>query len=341
MSEIRYDRMYDTHVIIAPERLHRPECGSDLKTIESSGICPFCEGNESMTPPEIFAIRDSNSFANEPLWKTRVVPNLYKAVKIEAPYQHHYGTFEYWEGFGAHEIVIDTPNHHTSMTQWNESEIEFWLKTLRQRVGDLRRDHRIAYLSLFKNEGQLSGSTQNHSHTQIIGLPIIPREDAQRYLREYNYYKATGKAMLALIVQQEEVDGVRIVSRQGDFTAYCPYASAYPFEVIISSQKELGQIDSLSDASIEDVAHLLLSTLKRLERQLGCFHFNLCVLTPPLQEFSVGYDEFHTVDKYSRFAIRIMPRLYRHGGFEANTGVLINPVVPEIAAKLLRESSYV
>ena len=341
MSEIRYDRMYDTHVIIAPERLHRPECGADLKTSESSGICPFCEGNESMTPPEIFAIRDSKSFANEPLWKTRVVPNLYKAVKIEAPYQHHYGMFEYWEGFGAHEIVIDTPDHHTSMTQWKVTEVGFWLKTLRERVRDLRRDHRIAYLSLFKNEGQLSGSTQNHSHTQIIGLPIIPKEDAQRYLREYNYYKTTGKAMLALMVHQEEENGVRIVSKGGDFTAYCPYASSYPFEVMISSQKELGQIDSLSDGSIEDVSHLLLSTLKRLERQLGCFHFNLSILTPPLQEVSVGYDEFNTIDKYSRFAIRIMPRLYRHGGFEANTGVLINPVVPEIAAKLLRETSDV
>ncbi|MDP2078173.1 MAG: UTP--glucose-1-phosphate uridylyltransferase [Sulfuricurvum sp.] len=341
MSEIRYNRMYDTHVIIAPERLHRPECEIDLKAIESSDICPFCEGNESMTPPEIFAIRGDETFANEGGWKTRVVPNLYKAVKIETPYQHHYGMFEYWEGFGAHEIVIDTPTHHISMMQWNVSEVGFWLKTLRERSGDLRRDHRIAYLSLFKNEGYLSGSTQTHSHTQIIGLPIIPREDAQRYRREYEHYKATGKAMLELMVHQEEEDGTRIVSKKGDFTAYCPYASAYPFEVMISSQKELGQIDSLSDPSIEDISQLLLSTLKRLERQLGCFHFNLCVLTPPLQEGTIGYDEFGSIDKYSRFAIRIMPRLYRHGGFEVNTGVLINPVVPEIAAKLLRESSDV
>ena len=341
MSEIRYNRMYDTHVIIAPERLHRPECGSDVTTIESSDTCPFCEGNESMTPPEIFAIRDSKSFANEPDWQTRVVPNLYKVVKIEAPHQHHYGMFEYWEGFGAHEIIIDTPVHNTSMTQWSATEVGFWLKTLRERVRDLRQDHRIAYLSLFKNEGKLSGSTQNHSHTQIIGLPIIPREDAQRYRREYEHYKSTGKAMLELMVHQEEEDATRIVLKRGDFTAYCPYASAYPFEVMISSKKELGQIDSLSDASIEDLSELLLSTLKRLKWQLGCFHFNLCVLTPPLQEGSIGYDEFSSIDKYSRFAIRIMPRLYRHGGFEANTGVLINPVLPEIAAKLLRESSDV
>jgi UDPglucose--hexose-1-phosphate uridylyltransferase len=337
MSEIRYDRMHDTHVIIAPERLNRPDCGTSFKIIESAGVCPFCEGNESMTPPEIFAIRESASFANESGWQTRVVPNLYKAVQIEAPHQHHYGMFEYWEGFGAHEIVIDTPAHHTSMTQWCETEIELWLKTLQQRVGDLRRDHRIVYLSLFKNEGQLAGSTQDHSHTQIIGLPLIPKEHAQRYRREYDYYKATGKAILESILEYEKEDGRRIVAKQGDFTAYCPYASAYPFEVMISSQKELGHIDTLNNISIQEIASLLLSMLKRIERQLGSFHFNLWVATPPLQETSIGSDEYSNINKYDRFAIRIMPRIYKYGGFEISNSVMINPVSPEVAAKLLRE----
>jgi len=129
--------------------------------------------------------------------------------------------------------------------------------------------------------------------------------------------------------------------QQGDFTAYCPYASAYPFEVMISSKKALGQIDALSDESIEDISKLLVSILERLQRQLGCFHFNLGISTSPLQEGSRGYDEHSNINQYHRFALHIMPRLYRHGGFELSTGVMINPVVPEIAAKLLRESSHV
>ncbi len=334
MSNIRYDSIHDTHVIIAPERLRRPDCNttvSDTKVAEVK--CPFCEGNESMTPPEIFAIRESESFVNEKGWQTRVVPNLYKAVQIEVPYAHHYGMFEHWEGFGAHEVIIDTPEHYTSMTQWSQGAVVSWLKTLRARVQDLRRDHRIAYISLFKNEGKEAGATQSHSHTQLIGLPFIPKMQREAYQRSFEYYKQNGNALLEITLQHEEEDSQRIVAREGDFTAYCPYASAYPFEVIITSQKALGQIDTLSDSSMETVAPLLLSTLKKLKNQLGYFAFNLSIVTPPLQE--------NNVDNVCRFGIRIMPRIYKDAGFELSTGMMINPVLPEQAAKLLREGSDV
>jgi len=342
MSDIRYDRIHDSYVIIAPERLHRPDCNfSESETEIVDEHCPFCEGNESMTPPEIFAIREKGSFANEEGWQTRVVPNLYKAVQIEAPHVHHYGLFEYWEGFGAHEVVIDTPEHHASMTQWSPSAVSSWLKTLRARVEDLRRDHRIAYISLFKNEGLQAGSTQAHSHTQIIGLPIVPKAQRDAYARNYEHYKQHGSALLEATVKHEEEDTQRIVAVRSEFTAYCPYASAYPFEVMISSKKALGQIDTLSDSSIESIAPLLLTILKKMKKQLGCFAFNLEIVTPPLQEGTVDHDLLHNVNAACRFAIRIMPRIYKQGGFEASTGVIINPVSPELAAKLLRESSDV
>ncbi len=339
MSEIRYDRLHDTHVIIAPERLHRPDCNfaePEVKVIDEH--CPFCEGHESMTPPEIFANRTPDSFKDETGWQTRVVPNLYKAVQIEVPHQHHYGLFEHWEGFGAHEVIIDTPEHHTLMTQWSEHAVATWLKTLRARVADLRRDHRIAHISLFKNQGKLAGSTQPHAHTQLIGLPIIPKAEREGYLRSFEHYKHHANALLASVVEHEEEEGKRLVARTENFTAFCPYASAYPFEVMISSKKALGQIDTLSDRTILELAPLLLSTLKKLKSQLGCFDFNLIVATPPLQEGTVEHDLLARVDDACRFYIRIMPRIYQYGGFEVGTGVMINPVAPEIAAKMLRES---
>lgn len=336
MSEIRYDRLHDTHVIIAPERLHRPD-GMDIKEKAADSTCPFCEGNESMTPPEIFALRSPGTFTNEPGWKTRVIPNLYKAVQIETPNTHHYGLFEYWEGFGAHEIIIDTPAHHTFMRDFSTAEIGAWLQTLRERVADLRRDSRIAYISLFKNEGTMAGSTQPHSHTQIIGLPIIPQAVREQYQRMHEHYRTTGKALLESIVSQEEDDRLRIIAKQGDFTAFCPYASAYPFEVMISSKKMLGQIDTLCDTTVEELAPLLLSILKKLKRQLGCFDYNLLIATPPLQGH-IFDDLVMNSNETNRFSIRILPRIYRQGGFEAGTGIMINPVSPELAAKLLRES---
>ncbi|RLA70411.1 MAG: UTP--glucose-1-phosphate uridylyltransferase [Epsilonproteobacteria bacterium] len=340
MSEIRYDRLNDTYVIIAPERLRRPDCTVQTHKEElTTSVCPFCEGNELMTPPEIYALREKESFANESGWQTRVVPNLYKAVQIEVPHQHHFSPFEHWEGFGAHEVIIDTPHHHTSMTQWSESEVENWLKTLRVRVSDLRQDHRIAFISLFKNEGVRAGATQTHSHTQLIGLPIIPNIDRDLYRRTYEHYQRHGSSLLSELLVEEEQAEERIIQRQGEFTAFCPYASAYPFEVMISSKKALGQIDTLSDHSINEISVLLLNTLKKMKRQLECFDFNLSVATPPLYDGAVERNHDTQVDEVCRFAIRITPRIYTHGGFEISSGVMINPVAPEQAAKLLRESS--
>lgn len=335
MSEIRYDRVFDTHVIIAPERLHRPDSVTQFPALASVEECPFCEGNESMTPPEIFALRDAHSYPNEKGWKTRVVPNLYKALEIEAAHIHHTGTFDYWEGFGAHEVVIDTPAHHTSMTQWSEDEMAVWLKTVQERVKDLRRDSRIVSLCVFKNEGERAGSTQHHCHTQIIGLPFIPKNELGRYERECSHFYSTSEALLGKNVADEKEARVRMVMEQGEFSAYCPYASAYPFEVMISSVEPLGEIDELSIGAIDDLSILLVHVLQRLQRQLGTFHFNLTLSTPHLGGGEC--DLYHG----SRFFIRISPRLYLHGGFELASGVIINPVAPEIAAKLLSEGYYV
>lgn len=339
MSEIRYDRLHDTYVIIAPERLHRPTCEireRERRTVKR--VCPFCEGNEKLTPPEIFAMRPNESLANKSGWKTRVVPNLYKAVQIEAPHEHHYGMFEHWDGFGAHEVLIDTPQHYTSMTEWSEQNVVDWLITLRNRVADLRGDSRIASLSLFKNEGVEAGGTQPHSHTQIIGLPIVSKSKRDQYERLYEHYKHNQNSLISLLVEEElAADENRIIATSGEFTAFCPYASSHPFEIMISSKKALGEIDKLSNDSFKELAPLLLLVLKKLKMQLNCLDFNLILSTPPLHESTFGEELLSSMNQSSRFYVQIIPRIYKYGGFEQETGILINPVAPELAAKLLRE----
>lgn len=333
MSEIRYDRLHDRHVLITPERLHRPDFSPQKEKTISQSICPFCEGNEAMTPKEIFAIRPSESFANSIGWQTRVVPNLYKAVAIEAPHQNHFGIFEYWDGFGAHEVIIDTPVHHLSMASWSHKETVVWLKTLRQRVEDLRRDHRLTYFSLFKNEGFDAGATLEHCHTQLIALPLIPKDQRDLHRRERDYFELHHHALIESILRDEENHKIRMIESYGEFSAFCPFASAYPFEVMISSQKYVGQIDTLSDLSIDHLSTLLLSVIVKMSHQLGEFAFNLSISTPPLGE-DIGVSEAH------RFVIRILPRIYRFGGFEVGNDMLINPVEPELAAKLLRGEKH-
>jgi UDPglucose--hexose-1-phosphate uridylyltransferase len=335
MSEIRYDRLHDQHVIISPERLRHPDVLMMCEDVDLGEPCPFCEGNEAMTPSEIYARRNEGSLPNKEGWKTRVVPNLFKAVQIETPPNHHFGLFEYWEGFGAHEVIIDTPHHVTSMCDWNVEDTLNWLKTLSQRVSDLRHDSRITFISLFKNEGKNAGSSMSHCHTQLIALPLIPKGHSDLYRRLSEYFQTSGYPLMESILTHEEQIQSRMVESIGGFSAFCPYASGYPFEVMISSIKERGQIDTLRSDQLEQIAQLLVSTLQRLKRQLGVFHFNLSVSTPSL----IDYDGISSAD-LCRFTIRIMPRLYRHGGFENTTGIMINPVSPELAAKLLREKNH-
>lgn len=333
VSEIRYDPLHDTHVLIASERLHRPDFSQKKEESVSSRKCPFCEGNEAMTPKEIFAIRPPEMFANQIGWQTRVVPNLYKALAIEAPHQLHKGSFEYWDGFGAHEVIIDTPSHHISMATWNHEDMVAWFKTLRQRVDDLRRDHRITFISLFKNEGFDAGATIAHCHTQLIALPCIPKKQREMNKVMREYYSVHHRALMESILMDEEFHRIRMIESFGDFSAFCPYASAFPFEVMISSKTYVGQIDTLSDESIFHLSTLLASIMKKMYIQLGKFAFNLLISTPPLGE-DIGDSDAH------RLVIRILPRIYRFGGFEVSSEIMINPVEPELAAKLLRGEKH-
>ena len=329
MSEIRYNRLEDSYVIIAPERLHRPDYMAWSKEDAKSASCPFCEGNEAMTPSEIYAIRENGSFKDEKGWATRVVPNLFKAVQIEAPFiLKHEGANKIWDGFGAHEIIIDTPNHFKTMSEWSQTTYFHWLKTIQARVTDLKKDTRIAYISVFKNHGASGGASQSHPHTQLIGLPIIPRNIERKYERIQSYYMSSGRILMDDIIEEEQVDGRRVVRETDFFIAFCPFASEYPFEVMITSSSIDAELDKIEDIKLEELSKLLQELFGMIEKQLGNFDFNISIAIAPMKK---SFDVPH------RFEIRIMPRIYRHGGFELSTATMINPVEPERCAELLRE----
>jgi len=337
MSEMRYDLLSDNYVIIAPERLHRPDYMAWKEEEVHMNACPFCEGSEHKTPPELFAIRDNE--ANSSGWKSRVVPNLYRAVQIEADKTTNAdGIYSRWEGFGAHEVVIDTPRHLSHMSEFSVDEFYNWLKTIAQRIVDLHQDNRISYISVFKNDGASAGGTQQHPHTQIIGLPTIPKNIIRKLKRSAEHYKKTGRSILDDIINQELATKERIVSQNGTFLSFCPYASAYPFEVMIASNKKtFCKLDQIEDDDLHSLASLMHDTFTRMKTQLGKFDFNLSFSMPPMQN-SFDTEEFNNhLESICGFNIRIMPRIYRHGGFELSTDTMINPVEPERSAKLLRE----
>ena len=336
MSEIRRDRLHSQYVLIAPERMRRPDTLAATLTKSTSKTCPFCEGNEGMTPPEVYAVRENE--ANASNWKVRVVPNLYKAVQIELEdHSKLLGMFESVSGVGAHEVVIDLPCHDCRMADLDPTEIKDWLSTIAARIADLRQDKRLIHTSIFKNQGEHAGATQQHPHTQIIALPITPTNELNLLERHMQYYRRHGRSKVEDILENERLAEVRIISERGDFTAYCPYASAFPFEVIIAPRRALTNLDELNRDDMLNLAELMKEVFTRLDIQLGNFDFNLAFRLAPLNSNFENAPFFPHLKHFYRFTIRIIPRIYRLGGFELSTGMLINPVEPEEAAKLLRE----
>ncbi|OQX73290.1 MAG: hypothetical protein B6D59_06055 [Campylobacteraceae bacterium 4484_4] len=336
MSQIRYDLFHDRYVIIAPERMQRPGFLQPEKMLQRE-VCPFCEGREALTPPEIYAIRPHGG-ANGTGWKTRVVPNLYRALEIEAPLTLHKEQSREWrEGFGAHEIVIDMPRHEQRMDQWSEREFFDWLSTLQERVSDLHRDFRLVYLSIFKNHGVHAGATQSHPHTQIIALPQIPKMKMAQIRHHVRYFHEHRRSIGRTLLEEALEEKWRVILQNDTFVAISPFAAGVPFEVWVTPKTPISSIIRATESDLHRLSSLLKTLFEKLYGVLGDFDFNLSFETAPLQKDAENEAIFETFDEICRFGIRILPRITGIGGFELSTGMMINPVTPELAAQKLRE----
>ena len=336
MSEIRLDLLHNRYVLIAPKRLHRPDTFKSNAMEKEKILCPFCEGNEHLTPDEIFAIRENEP--NNRGWKTRVVPNLYNAVGVEQKESSkRNGMFESIAGVGAHEILIDSPNHNKDIVELDSISIGFWLKSIINRLEDLKKDKRLAYLSIFKNYGQNSGATQIHPHTQLLALPIMPKNELDFLKRNYGYYKEHNRGIMQDVVQNELFVKKRVIDELGSFTAFCPFASSFPFEVIIAPKNSTSTLSNCSDSEIIDFSLIIKSVFSRLHKQLDNFDYNLYFSIAPLNSNFQNEKYLSSIERNFRFSLRIIPRIYKLGGFELANDMAINPLPPEECAKLLRQ----
>jgi len=334
MSEIRLDRIHNQYVLIAPERLHRPDLNQPKTNIDPLGHrCPFCEGNEALTPPEVYAMRDNTP--NTTGWKTRVVPNLYKAVQIELEDKsRRESMFESIPGVGAHEVLIDSTCHDCGIEELDAQSIENWLRTMIVRIVDLKKDTRFIHLNIFKNFGYKAGSTQEHPHTQILALPIMPQDELVFLERNMKYYHRHGRGIMEDILQNEISDKKRIVSEIGNFVAFCPYASSFPFEVMIVPTQNFMSLEQCSREDVKSLSVIVKEVFQKLTKQLGEFDYNLYFRLAPLNSNFENESYMPYMHKNYRFTLRIIPRIYRLGGFELSTGMSINPVSPEECVSL-------
>lgn len=329
MSELRQDPFGGYWTIIASDRARRPMDLSPHSPPRPPPVsnCPLCPENENRTPGEIAAIRPPGEAANSPGWTVRVIPNLFPALQSESSGKgESEGLLKWVAGRGAHEVVVESPLHDRGLGDHSLQHLTDLLRVCRDRLRELMDDPDHAYVQLFKNHGEAAGASLTHPHIQILATPVCP--DAIN--REANAFRLhqerQGGCLLCDLIRTEIESGRRVLRAGKAFIAMAPFASRVPFEILIAPRAHLESFQDLDPAALTSLAGILKEQLGRVKEKLQDPPYNLALHTAPNSRFRTGPYHWH---------LEILPRLVRLGGFEWGTGMYINPVPPEEAAKIL------
>jgi UDPglucose--hexose-1-phosphate uridylyltransferase len=337
MPELRKDPVTGRWVIIATERAKRPS-DFKIKTEErENDSCIFCAGNESGTPAEVFAVRKSG-LPNTPGWDVRVIPNMYPALRIEGELgREGVGMCDMMNGVGAHEVIIETPDHKKELSDLTEDEISNVLTAYRERILDLERDERLKYVLIFKNKGRDAGASLQHSHSQLIATPITPKRVKEELHGAKGYYNYKKRCVFCDYIKQETtLFKDRLIRDEINFVALAPFASSFPFEVWIIPKHHNPDFTAAGADELRDFAFMLRDVLNRIKRSLGDPPFNYVLHMAPFRRPKAGY--WGTIDEDYHWHLEIAPRMTKLAGFELGSDFYINPTPPEAAAEVLRRT---
>jgi UDPglucose--hexose-1-phosphate uridylyltransferase len=343
--ELRIDQLTGLPVILAPGRADRPEgFRAPASEPEGSDNCPFCEGREDRTPAEVYATRPADGDANSPGWTTRVVPNLYPALSgkgadpssgtqgeagaftqtgdplLESRRAGDPDLFVSRPASGAHEVIVNAPEHVTAMAELSEQRFAGAVQAWRERM---RAHADAAYVQLIVNEGGGAGASLEHTHAQLYALPFVPAAVARERERAGAYGERTaGGGLLSDVLVEEVRRRERLVAIDEEAVLICPWASRSPFELRVVPRRETPSF--AEDTAGATMIHTALRLLaERFDRSP---ELNLWVRTAPRDA-----EQFH-------WHVDIAPRLTIKAAFEFATGVDINTYPPERAAADLRDT---
>ncbi|HKA08641.1 MAG TPA: hypothetical protein VKD71_15385, partial [Gemmataceae bacterium] len=283
--EWRYDPLTGRLVLISPERAERP--------LRPTAFCPFCEGHETETPPEVVAYREPDSQQNGPGWRVRVVPNRYAAVRMDATGPPN-------PGVGVAEVFIECPHHETKFRNLTRKQVADVLRAWRDQFRFWRDDGRLAFAQIFHNEGPAAGASVEHCHSQLIGIPFVPPEVAE----ELDRLSVAGACPFCRWIETGRTSD-RFVMEMDDFVAFCPVAPRFPGETWLLPKFHIHAFDTLADDSLDELAGALLDLLSRVSRALGDPDYNLILKLPPFRD----HQTFH-------WRIELLPRITSTAGWE-------------------------
>jgi UDPglucose--hexose-1-phosphate uridylyltransferase len=329
MPMLRKDPITGRWVIIATERAKRPRSHGGTSADMPGAFCPFCAGHEASTPAPV-ATYDAVDAQSDHDWSVRVVPNKFPALSSEGDLAAaDEGPYEGLTGVGTHDVIIECPEHIVDMGQLSVPHIAAVLRAWKERIEALRGDGRLECAVVFKNHGAAAGASLEHAHSQLIGLPVVPKRLAEELVGSQRYFDDHGECVFCDVLAYELDGGERVVCANDEAVAVAPFASRFPFELWILPRRHQAWYEDAHDEVFESVASLLKQVLGKLDRALEQPPFNLMLHSAP---FPNGEDVSHF-----HWHFELIPKLTKVAGFEWGTGFYINPTSPESAAEHLRD----
>lgn len=327
-SEFRRDSTTGDWALVAPGRAHRPDTVrrplAQEPMMSWDPSCPFCPGNEAMTPPEVLSIPAERD------WQVRVIPNKFAALEPSAGSAEikGLGLFQTMDGLGHHEVVIETPVHNRSLADMEPGEVEVVLRAFQTREAALQVDPRVKLVLVFKNQGERAGTSLAHPHSQIMATPFVPPDVQQRLAVARAYRDTHDRCLYCDLRDTELAAGERVVFQGRHFLVIQPFASRMPFETWVLPLRHRAKLLDLEEAEIEELALLLRNILRSFSAELAFPAWNCVLHAAPVGE---EYEECYL------WHIQVLPRVAIPAGFELGTGISITTMVPEETAEVLRQ----
>lgn len=320
MSQLRLNPLTGRWVTVAVERAARPgELISRQLPVESDPdrLCPFCPGNEESTPPAL------ETYGSTGAWQVRVVPNLFPAFEGNEPLrvQNLGPVWTQASASGVHEVLVFTPEHTGSWADLNDKQAGLAMAAIRDRMEDHARRSTVRYTQAIVNAGREAGASLEHPHGQLLGIPFVPGEIAEE---EAGFRRYEGSCLLCTTLEAEVQSGHRVVLENERVMVICPFWSGAPYEMLVIPRTHEVHLENTSPADVVAVGRAIRDALMRLRTQVGDAAYNLVFHTAP-----------HHHEGPFHWHVHIVPRLTSLAGFEQGTGVMINIVAPELAARHL------
>lgn len=309
MAEIRFDPINRHTVVIAPERSKRPK-DDFTKQEKKSKLCPFCPGNEELTTKENYSNGD-----NLKSWTIRSFPNKYPA----------FASLNNSNGTGVQDVIVETDQHDINMGDFSLDHLKEVLKVYKFRFNTIKQNKKVRYILAFKNHGLLAGASLEHQHSQIIGLSFVPDEIEQRTEQLKIFYNKIGKCYYCNLVDESD-----FVFENESFVLVFPKDGRFSHESWIIPKNHQTHYENISDNQLSDLSEILSKQIKKINSSLHNPAFNVFINNGL-------YDEKNS--EIYHWYIQIIPRTSFLAGFELATGIYINQVEPEIAAKQFKQNA--